>query len=142
MRLILALFAVTFSLYCSAQSGPANAKILSFIAWKSQQINAAENRTVRIANQLTVLRAQNTNNSNDINKLNIEYRVAQSAAQVVRDLTVEDYFNVYLSQYADDPSTIESAAKSLTPEQVATLLKVYLNSRNTPDQAPNQASNF
>jgi hypothetical protein len=141
MRLFLALLTVTISLCCAAtadaQSGTPSIKIMTFSAWKSQQITEADNRIVRVGNQITLLRGQPGDNQNDINKLNIEYRVSQNAAQVVRDLTIEDYFNVYLSQFMRDPSNIEAAARSLTPDQVTALLKVYLNSRNAGDQASN-----
>lgn len=141
MRLFLALLTVTISLCCGAaadtQIAAQNPRILPFSAWKSQQITAADNRIVRVSNQITLLRAKSGDNQNDINKLNVEFRVAQNAAQVVRDLTIEDYFNVYLSQFASDPSNIEAAARTLTPDQVTALLKYYLISRGASNQASN-----
>jgi ABC-type uncharacterized transport system ATPase subunit len=120
-----------------AQVSPQASHLISFSSWKSQQITEADNRIVRLSNRLTVLRGQKDVNINDINKLEVEHRVAVNAAQVVRDLTIEDYFNVYLAQFLKEPGIMEAAAHSLTPQEVTALLKMYLSSKDPGNQASN-----
>jgi hypothetical protein len=136
--LFFCLFFVIFAGTSFAQNrAKPNHHLLSFQDWKSRQIIEAENRSARLGNHLKLAQMNGLSNPNEINKMEIDCRVAQNAAQVMRDLTIEDYFNVYLSQFLRQPGTIEEAAHSLTKNQVALLLKMYLASHETNDQASN-----
>lgn len=135
---IISILLVTFAVSALAQSGSGQAQhILSFANWKNQQITEADNRAVRLANKIKLMKDAGITNSNEISKIDMECRVAKNAALVVRDLTIEDYFNVYLSQFVRDSNTLEAAAHNLTPQEVTLLLKMYLNAHEPSDQASN-----
>ncbi len=129
---------VSLSVPCFAQVGNAPPPhILNFSSWKSLQITEADNRAVRLSNRIKLVKDGSAKKVSDINKIELEFRVAKNAAQVVRDLTIEDYFNVYLSHFLREPGTIEAAAHNLTPQEVTLLLKMYLSSHEPSDQASN-----
>jgi hypothetical protein len=100
-------------------------RVQNFAQWKKQQVTEAENRTVRLSNRITNIKST-TGNLNEILKLENELKGAFQYSEVVKDLTIEDYFNVYLSHYADSPKAIETVAKSLSKTDVAELLKIFL----------------
>jgi hypothetical protein len=107
-----------------------SSKVLSLAQWRQQQITEAENRTIRVSNRIKIVR-QTTGNLNEINRLESELRIAAQSAEMVRELTIEDYFNIYLSQFADSDATLVEAAKSMSKSEVATLLKALLKARTT-----------
>lgn len=48
--------------------------------------------------------------------------------QMARDLTIHDYFALYLSRIKNDPKTFREVAKKLSPDEMAELLRAYSRS--------------
>lgn len=103
-------------------------KTLSFVQWKQQQITASENRQIRLANSITLVKST-TGDMDELNKLEVDLRVANQNVLLVKELTIEDYFNVYLSQFSDKDSALIDAARTMSKEEVGSLLKILLRAR-------------
>lgn len=131
-RAIFSLLSFLFSLSVCAQGEPP--KVLSFTQWRNQQVTEVENRIARLANRLVEARANKAKLS-ELNSLESEIRVASQGVGVVKDLTLEEYVKVYLSQLSGSEETLAEAAKIMTREEVAALLKIILSgSRTEPSQ--------
>ncbi len=122
-----------------------------FKSWKEQQLIEARNNVVRMANKITLFRAgkvseqeiiqelsannidaestsvQKANSQKPIERLENELRVAQENLQIAQELTVEDYFIVYLSQFRSKPDAIQSVASRMSKDEVAELIRAMLN---------------
>jgi hypothetical protein len=108
---------------------PSQEKIMGFKVWHKQQVNAAQNRVVRLLNRITFIRTT-TGNLGEINKLEGDLRGAVQYVEVVKDLSMEDYFNVYLSNQITSQAALIKVAKSMSKQEVAELLHVLLRSRS------------
>lgn len=116
-----------------------DAKPLSFDQWKAGQVTEAQNQVTRLSNRITLLKNSSVD-INEINKLESSRRVAAKNVEFAGELTLEDYFNVYLSQFADRDAALLSAAKSMSKSEVAMLLKSLLKSKsNTVSMEPSSS---
>ncbi len=121
--------------------------------WKDQQILEARNTVIRISNKITLSRAgklteqeiikelastenvtkentslqQKTTQLKPIERLENELRVAQENLQVAQELSVEDYFVVYLSRFRSNQEAIQSVASRMSKDEVAELIRAMLN---------------
>lgn len=105
-------------------------RVLSFPEWKDREILAADNRVARLNNEVVLLRRQPGDQPEMIQHLGEQLRNAVADASVVHNLTEDDYISVYLRQFAPTPSALQKIAKSLSRDEVADLLTLYLNSKN------------
>lgn len=129
MKVNAILIAIFFTVFAQAQERESGvAKILSLMQWKAQQRVEAENRIVRISNQLQIEK-KNGGNIKKINKLDSELRVAAQGLELVQELGVEDYFNVYLAAFSDSDAALVEAARMMTEVEMAQLLKALLKSK-------------
>lgn len=116
---------------CSAASLAADSdNTLSPSQWRDRQIVNAENRSARISNQLTTAK-ESDEKSSKIKRLESEQRVAIENIELAKALTIEDYFNVYLSKLSASDDALALAAKNMTEEEIATLLKILLKTKST-----------
>jgi hypothetical protein len=134
------IFSVIFSLSVWAFP-PKNEKVMNFKVWHKQQVNAAQNRVVRLLNKITYVRAR-TGNIREINRLEGDLRGAVQYVEVVKDLSMEDYFNVYLANRITSQSDLIKVAKSMSKQEVAELLQVLLQSRSENISMEAPASTF
>lgn len=100
--------------------------------WKDQQIVEAKNNVVRIANKITLARAgklseQELQALKPIERMDNDLRVAQENLQIAQELSVEDYFVVYLSRFRSHPDAIQSVASRMSKDEVAELIRAMLN---------------
>jgi hypothetical protein len=117
----------------------ADTKPLSFDNWKAGQVTDAQNQVTRYSNRIVILKNTDAD-INEINKLESSRRVAAKNVEFAQELTVEDYFNVYLSQFADRDAALLSAARSMSKNEVAMLLKSLLKSKsNTVSMEPSSS---
>lgn len=105
-------------------------RVLSFPEWKDREILAADNRVARLNNKVVLLRQQPGNQSEAIKRLGEQLRNAIADASVVHNLTEDDYISIYLRQFAPTPSALQEIANSLSRDEVADLLTMYLKSKN------------
>jgi hypothetical protein len=134
------LISVIFSLSAWA-ADPQNDKIMSFKIWHNQQVNAAQNRVVRLLNRITYVRGS-TGNIREINRLEGDLRGAVQYVEVVRDLSMEDYVNVYLASRISNQKDLIKVAKTMTKQEVAELLQVLLRVRSENISMEPSASTF
>lgn len=59
-------------------------------------------------------------------QIQADLKVALENLQFVAELSLEDYFAVYLSRFGDDPEAIQKVAKDLSQDEVTQLLKLML----------------
>lgn len=129
MRLVAMIMLSTFILIPATHAQEKESpRVLSFAQWKAQQKVEAENRVVRVSNQLQVAK-RTTGNLHKINKLDSELRVAAQGLEYVQELGVEDYFNVYLDGFSDSDSSLVEAARMMTEVEMAQLLKALLKTK-------------
>ena len=158
----------------SVEDGPVGFKI-----WKDTQFVEAKNRVARLSNQLTIIKRKQASSlleskeevgdgdpmpdqaqaksesllqfeKSQIESLQKDLQLALENLQFVTELTIEDYFAVYLSKFVEDSEAIEKVAKDLSQAEVEQLLKLILKKnlddalkiqtlRITPsEQDPNQ----
>lgn len=117
-----------WTLGASVQLGP-EPHVLTFKRWKELQVNQAANRVVRIQNELTMAQKNHAKHS-ELVKLKAQQKNSQEIFEITKDFGIEDYFAVYLSQLGGSKSVLEEAAKGLSDEEVAELMRVFIESQN------------
>ncbi len=105
-------------------------RVLSFPEWKDREILAADNRVARLNNRVVLLRQLPGDQSEAIKHLGEQLRNAIADASVVHNLTEDDYISIYLRQFAPTPTALQEIANSLSRDEVADLLNMYLKSKN------------
>ncbi len=99
-------------------------RILKPLEWREAQILDAQNRLVRIRNKITRVR-QTTGHLEEVARLEREQSAAAHSIELIGDFTVEDYFDMYLSRYAQSESDLVEVAKGMSKNDVAQLLRAY-----------------
>lgn len=117
--------------------------VMGFQYWKQLQIDEAKQVLERVqASSPTLNGSAPANESNKSPKLiRMDQRLKQSQLnlEIAQELTVNDYFLIYLSQFKGKDSLIE-AAKRLSPDEVAELLMSYQRYLSRADQVDAPAS--
>lgn len=113
----------------------AEANVLGFRAWKTQRMEdarAAIERTQaeasgdrQVPSERTVqVRVGSASTRVQKGKGESRLKQAQNNLELATELTINDYFVLYLSQQ-DSPDAIPEAAKKMSPEEVAELMAAY-----------------
>ncbi len=121
---------ITVAAFAAPQ--PASEAPQIYKIWKDQQIVEAKNNVVRIANKITLARAgklpeKELQALQPLERMDNELRVAQENLQIAQELSVEDYFVVYLSRFKSRPDAIQSVASRMSKDEVAELIRAMLN---------------
>ncbi|OFZ19459.1 MAG: hypothetical protein A2Z20_05380 [Bdellovibrionales bacterium RBG_16_40_8] len=103
-------------------------KILSLTQWRNHQIVNAQNSAVRLSNRIAIIKAT-SGKLNEINHLESEKRLAAQSIELIKQLTIEDYFNVYLVHFAESDAILSEAARTMSKSEMARLLKALLKSK-------------
>ncbi len=133
-------------------AAPEPVKIYSFQEWKRSQVVEAKNQVARLSNRLTLLRKgilkddeltqadqalkaelarermASMKSKDVVQKTELQLKAALENLQFTTELTLQDYFAVYLSRYKDQPEAIGAAAAKLSKEEILELLKVMMKS--------------
>ncbi len=117
--------------------GRAEVSVESYQTWKNARIEEAQSQVERLQGALDSSSSKEDAPKKDgksggatligSQKNDAKLRQALLNLDIARELTVNDYFLLYLRQFRDRESFIE-AAKKLTPEEVADLLLAYQKS--------------
>lgn len=123
----------------------ANAEILGFRTWKSKQIEEAKisldvakidlrvkntggkskhSRYIPVASPRLLAAKKNIPDSKRAQSWEERLNQAKLNLEIAQELTVNDYFVLYLSR-VDNPDVFEEAAKKMTPEEMAELMRAY-----------------
>lgn len=123
----------------------AKPELLSFKVWKTMRVDEAKANLERIQIEATRIQAGVINvdtrgiKSGVRSRQKIEQEISQAKmnVEINQDLTVNDYFILYLGQF-QGPEALVEAAKKLSPEEIAELLGAYRRHLTGPDQAREQ----
>lgn len=131
-RFVLAMIA--FSFFVGAK-GRAEVAVESYQSWKNARIEEAQSQLERLQSKQEIslppksaLKTKEGKATTETNatssKTDAKLRQAQENLDIARELTVNDYFLLYLRQFREREAFIE-AAKKLSPEELADLLMAY-----------------
>ncbi len=112
----------------------ARADVISFQDWKKLKINEAQIQS--LPTETSRAAAANIAKANKSQKL----EASKLALQIAQELTIEDYFALYLSQFKDRADFVE-AAKKLNATEMGDLLLILKSSLGRPS-APDGPQNF
>lgn len=108
--------------------------VIGFQAWKDARVEEARTALERIEKAAPPAPAKKNARAP---KLKVDVKQLQQAQlnlEVAQELTVNDYFVLYLSQFKTRESFIE-AAKKLTPEDAAELMMAYQKQISTSESS-------
>lgn len=126
------LFQIGFILMISFTLKAAEAPpILSFKEWKAEKINTAVQQTVNMRN--LILKTKASGLSKNLPPLEKQLTQLNWNLDVAQDLSITDYFVLYLSQQAQK-DRFKIAASKLSTAEIADLMQEYAQSlANTPN---------
>ncbi len=104
---------------------PTKVNIMSMKQWRQRQINDGKNLITRLSNRIARIKAT-SGNLEQIRRLESERRIAAQNSELLAALTVEDYFNFYLSSHVKSDAALHAAALKMTRREVAGLIKILL----------------
>lgn len=110
------------SIFCVAFGNSIATPLKSFQDWKKEKIQTALVQTNLIRAQ--ILKAQTENNPKLQESLERQLNQVRWNSEVARDLSVTDYFVLYLSQQ-NQPDRFQQAAQRMTTSEVAELIEAY-----------------
>src|SRR4051812_36585479 len=122
-KLILLLFTL-ISMQVLAASSPAPVAIRGFQEWKSDKVQAAFHQMLTVKSQIQ--RANSDNNRRALTGLYKQLDQIKWNIEASKDLSVTDYFVIYLSQQAN-PDKFQQAAAKMSTSEVAQLMEAYSN---------------
>lgn len=120
LMLLVVSFCCVFSF--NAQAAASAPAVRSYKEWKSDKIQAALSQILVVRNQL--LKAQSEGNQKSRETHQKQLSQLQWNLEVANDLSVTDYFVLYLSQQSQ-PDRYHQAAQKLTSSEVAELMEAY-----------------
>ncbi len=96
--------------------------VKSYREWKGEKVQSATAQLISIRS--LVQKAKSENNSKSLDSLEKHQSQMQWNLEVANDLSVADYFVLYLSQQ-NQTDRFQQAAQKLTTSEVAELLEAY-----------------
>ncbi len=148
------LFIFILGATASADSIQALGRAKPFVRWKEEQVIGAKNKVVRLSNLLLLLKSEKYEPENSIpqvaqeNKQDIsipetqqmeliaqtENQLSEAIAslEVVKDLTLKDYFSVYLQQFKNEPQALEALAAEMDKAEIAEILRSLIAMQQAP----------
>lgn len=137
------LFLITSALWISSLVFAAEAPaIKSFKEWKSEKINLALQQTLAMRN--TILKSKALGTTKNTSALEKQLSQLNWNLEVAQDLSVTDYFVLYLS-LQPQKDRFKMAASKLTTLEVADLMQAYAQSLSNAPSASiegTSSSNF
>ncbi len=112
--------------------------VLGFTAWRQSRIDEAKGALEKIQTEAQVDKPQAARPQEAKRKFQ-QYQQALLNIQIVQELTISDYFTLYLSQLKDRSMMID-AAKKLSAEEIADLMTAYQRALGVPATISAEAS--
>jgi hypothetical protein len=110
--------------------GPPEA-VLSFKQWKLNQLVQAQDKAARLSHKLIELKKYTKPNELEIENLVEQMENASQHTEFVMALKIEDYVEIYVSTLPNKNGTLTSVAAGLTDGEVAELLKIIIQNRQS-----------
>lgn len=117
---------------------------LKFKAWKEQQILEAQNEVLRISARLHSLKnnpkPEKPQKKDDSTATSLRFdsvpdltdrdlKLAQENLAIAKELSLEDYAEVYVSSLQENPSQFSKLMNSLTREEMSQLMKILVKNK-------------
>lgn len=153
MRTLLILPLIFALLSAISPRARAESNVLGFQAWKASRIDEAKTALEKLTTEGGMDRPMPSGTPGNAARIDKRVEPAKPAqahrndpklqqaelnVEVAQELTVNDYFVLYLNQFKDKEALLE-AAKKLSPEEVAELMMAYRKNLNGAEQAETQA---
>ena len=137
------------------EASTSSPKAVSFQKWKKLQVVEAQNKVVRLSNLLLLLKSEKYMPENVlpqvakeskqdihlpekqqqelVNQTETELKTAIASLEFAKELTLKDYFSVYLRQFKDNNEALEALAADMNKSEIAEILSslISINSNNT-----------
>lgn len=120
-----------------APAGTAASDLKGYREWKSDKIQSVMNRINSTRNLVT--KAKTENNNKNAQALERQLSQEQWNLEVAKDLSVTDYFVLYLTQQ-NQRDRFYRAATKLNPAEVAELMEAYSKAIGAPGSEGNPAN--
>jgi hypothetical protein len=125
-------------------AGSAEPTVLTFSAWRAEQVLEAQNQALRINARLNQSKAskaptevkgstntkglpgtrlKSTSDNESISVLEHDLKRAQDSLQAAHNLELDDYINIYLPTLQDQPDALNSLAEKLNKEDLVEIFK-------------------
>lgn len=136
-----------------AQEAPQSSKPVSFNKWKQLQVVEAQNKVVRLSNLLLLLKSEKYAPENIlpqvakeskqdvfipeqqqeelVNQTEGQLKTAVASLDFAKELTLNDYFSVYLRQFKNNSEALESLAVDMDKSEIAEILRSLINTNTT-----------
>lgn len=129
------LFLIFSSLSAMATVESSTPAIIGYQTWKSMRVDQAKSQLERVESRQKTSSIKSTGKRGTLSSnpnppiIQADQRVLQAQVNldIASELTVNDYFLLYLRQFKEKEAFVE-AAKKLSPEEVADLLMAYQKS--------------
>jgi hypothetical protein len=129
MKALILITSCVFAFTTFAQDPAQVPSVLSFQAWKEQQILDAQNQTLRISARISQLKSAKSGATQDPKQTVLaekELRRSQESLQIASQLTLEDYAIIYLPTLHAQPEALQAVAAKLSKEEMAEILKTLV----------------
>lgn len=121
MRLMIILLSLMFSMGALATE---ITEVKTFKEWKSEKVQDAIQKVVEHKTKFSALQRQGNTSKDMLSRLS----QAEFNLEISRDLTVSDYFDIYLKSQENFEKTVALLATKLSPNEVAEMLIHFSNS--------------
>ena len=115
------------ALSAQASAVPSDLGVMGYQTWKAARIEEAKSAVDHVSHDEKPARGRKVRSGSDS-------RLAQAQINydIAKELSVNDYFVLYLSQFKQRDAFVE-AAKKLTSEELADLMMAYQKKINNPE---------
>lgn len=136
----------------SIRSTASNAAIKSFKEWKNEKVQSAIKKVTitraqieyRKLNKQLLQKGEAGNlKDSEMERLELQLKNDTYSLEVAQDLTVSDYFGIYLTKQENRTDAYKDAAQKMTSDEVAELIAMFADSffpENKPT-IPRQGAN-
>ncbi|MCB0357256.1 MAG: hypothetical protein KDD40_09630 [Bdellovibrionales bacterium] len=153
-RMLMLVIFLSFTFQGMAEEVPLEAKAVSFNKWKQLQVVEAQNKVVRLSNLLLLLKSEKYTLENSLPQVANESKqdiqipekqqqelIGQTEGQLktavasldfAKELTLNDYFSVYLRQFKDNKSALEALAQDMDKSEIAEVLSSLISVNSSP----------
>ena len=144
-------FRILIVLGCMFMSWPALTEPMKFKSWKEQQILGAQNELLRISAKLHAPKAKSeaTRAKSELDGTNRfekagdvtdrDVKSAQESLEIAKNLTLEDYAEVYVAHLQDNPDQFAKLVDTLSKDELVQLVKILNKIRSEEPSDPKKS---
>jgi hypothetical protein len=107
--------------------------IKTFKEWKSEKVQSALQQVVEQKSKFSALQRQGTTSKDVLSRLS----QAEFNLEIARDLTVSDYFDIYMKSQDNYEKSVTDLSARLSPNEVAEMLLHFNKANKAPASLDN-----